>query len=351
MKSTSPLAAVVKVLQHVRKNARAYSPLLSKNEAATRSALVDPVLRALGWDLGNPFAVEFERSFMDTRVDYALSNCQNQVKVIVEAKALGGRLDDKKIILSLVSYAFTYGLQDIFLTNGLIWEHFSDFQPGKVTANRTLDLSNDDLVECAEYLVHRLDAAIYWPVEEEASLSVSATSTEKQMEELTRSLIALQTELGEIKAKLAQNLKTELEVKFEKSSEPVRRDQNFTALEDLPRVLTGKPAPHALRLPDGSIVPVNSWSSILLECVKYALKHNPSIQIPLPDRAGKKVHLIKVVAPDKQIRCGKVNFNGRPVYIHLNYDSNDCISNAIYILQMVPRDAIKVPAAVEGIYT
>lgn len=350
MKITSPLGTVVEVLKQVRQNARAYGPRLSKNEAATRSALVDPVLQALGWDLGNPFSVEFERSFMDTRVDYALSNCQDQVRVIVEAKALGGRLDDRKIMISLVTYAFTYGLQDIFLTDGLIWEHFFDFQPGKVAANRTLDLSKDDLVECAEYLVSRLDAAKYWPAADETNQPVSAPSNEKQLEELTRSLISLQTELGEIKVKLAESGKPEPKIKPQEPSQPVDQNQIFTSLEHLPPVLTGKKAPKVLRLPDGSLVPVNSWCTVLFSCVRFALNHHPSLPIPLPDKAGKKVCLLSETPPHRNDRFEKVDYNGKSIYVYLNYDSNHCIANAIYILNIVPKEAFKVPAAVEGTF-
>lgn len=52
--------------------AQEYAATLEKNEAATRAVLVDPVLRALGWDTANTYMVEVERVHADTRVDDAL---------------------------------------------------------------------------------------------------------------------------------------------------------------------------------------------------------------------------------------------------------------------------------------
>jgi len=49
-----------------------HAEALRKSERLTRYALIDPLLRGLGWDTGNPDEVRLEYSAGRGRVDYAL---------------------------------------------------------------------------------------------------------------------------------------------------------------------------------------------------------------------------------------------------------------------------------------
>ncbi len=158
MRIKSPLSNLSNAINQVKVSAAQYQQTLRRNEAATRAVLIDPILRALGWDTANTYMVEVEKTLAQTRVDYALYDHNADVKIVVEAKPLGGNLHQQNIVMSLVTYAFTYGIQDIFLTDGLVWEHYTNFQPGNVASN-VLDFSKDSPVDCAAYLVQRLDAA------------------------------------------------------------------------------------------------------------------------------------------------------------------------------------------------
>lgn len=344
----SPLSTVVEVLKKVSTDAKLYGSKLAKNEAATRSALIDPILRVLGWDLSNPFAVEFERTFLDTRVDYALINSQEQVKVIIEAKTLGGKLDDKKIIMSVLTYAFTYGLQDIFLTDGVVWEHFYDFAPGKVSANRTLDLSKDDLVDCAEYFVNRLDYSKYWPDTFETESKSVLSKTEKQIKELSKELISIQAELLVIEKSIEPLVLSYQSAKLSTGVENKISDTEFVELEKLPKRLTNMKPPIFLRLPDGSIVPISNWSDIISECCIFVMKNYSGLPIPLPDRAGKTVNLISFEKTSTSKRFLETKYNDKTVYVQKNYASNNCVSNALYILGFLPSEYKKVKPAVSG---
>jgi len=45
---------VLTTLQQIRERAERYRPLLTQNEGMTRSVLIDPLLRVLGWPLDDP---------------------------------------------------------------------------------------------------------------------------------------------------------------------------------------------------------------------------------------------------------------------------------------------------------
>jgi predicted type IV restriction endonuclease len=62
MLSASPLVSLYQVIQQVRLNAAANTGIFQKNEAATRAALIDPILRGPGWDTANVRMVEPERT-------------------------------------------------------------------------------------------------------------------------------------------------------------------------------------------------------------------------------------------------------------------------------------------------
>ena len=341
MRIRSPLSNLAEVLDEVKKSAETYRATLTRNEAATRAVLVDPVLRALGWETSNTNMVEVERTLAGTRVDYALYDANADVKIVVEAKALGKNLADHTVFMSLVTYAFTFGISDIFLTDGLTWLHYTDFHPGQNTPDKTIDLASHSPVASAAYLVQRLDAAKYWPEEQ------TIDSLAQRVAELESSLASLETELFRVKDRFVSTSPSNA---ADDASSPKilqtydEQSKGFVALATLNDLTGRKPA--FLRLPDGVQVTVKSWKDVLRECCKYALSTNAAISIPLPDYSGKKVNLFAWTQPAKGISFVKQEYNGRPLYIYVNYDANHAVANALYALEQAPPHLRKLEAAV-----
>src|SRR6266545_55655 len=151
----SPLSNLCDVLNLIKDSAKQYQSTLTKNEASTRAVLIDPVLRALGWDTANTHMVQIEKTLGSVRADYALYDINKDPKIIVEAKALGTNLVQQQLVMNLVTYAFHFQLNDVFMTDGLVWYHYSNFQPKNVTPTRVLDIVKDNPVEVAAYLVQQ----------------------------------------------------------------------------------------------------------------------------------------------------------------------------------------------------
>ena len=88
-------------------------------EQNTKTALIDPVLRALGWDVGDLEAVrqEYKRRPRDKPVDYALLLLRAPC-LFVEAKALGQNLDDRRWANQIMGYATVAGVEWVVLTDG-----------------------------------------------------------------------------------------------------------------------------------------------------------------------------------------------------------------------------------------
>jgi hypothetical protein len=334
----SPLSNLVEVLRELTAAADEYRSTLETNEAATRAVLIDPALRALGWDIGNTHMVEVERTLERARVDYALYNSNGQICVIIEAKSLGSNLSDENVLTSLLTYAFKASVQDVFLSDGLRWLHFNDFRPGKIEPSRVIQLSEGDIVESAAYFVQHIDAAMYWPEEEDID------SISQQVEQLRSNLQDVQRELVELKQGKefpSRSIPTRDKVLVEKTPS---RPLELHSIDDLPN-LSGK-SPNRMQLPNGLVVETRRWKDVLLAACRFVMENNPKIPVPLLDRAGKKVYLINIARPPKGISFYETKYAGKVVYIYTNYDSNNCVANAAHILKYTPTELRKVNAGV-----
>ena len=327
----SPLSNLSEVLLQIQESANLYRETLRKNESATRAVLIDPILRALGWDTANTNMVEVEKTIDSVRADYALYDSNAIPRIIVEAKALGTNLQQKKLVMSLVTYAFSFGLSDVFLTDGMIWQHFDNFQPGNLSPARVLNLAEDNSVTCAAYFVQHLDAARYWPIEQSIDvLSQRVDELENAVANLQKKLASLSLATGEAAEKAETG--------------EIAKEVVFIPLDELEDIAGKKPT--HFRLPDGQVLEINTWKDILRESCKFALEYNPSIPIPFPDRVGKKVSLFSHEKPAKKVSFVTEQYNGNKIYIYLNYDSHNCVANALYVLGQVPKEFVSVVPAI-----
>jgi hypothetical protein len=89
------------------------------NEQNTRATLVEPVLGALGWEVHDVTEVEreFRQKSRDKPVDYALL-VMREPRLFVEAKGLGGDLNDRRWANQIMGYAAVAGVEWIVLTDG-----------------------------------------------------------------------------------------------------------------------------------------------------------------------------------------------------------------------------------------
>ena len=243
------------------------------------------------------------------------------------------------LIMSLVNYAFTFKLQDILLTDGIIWQHFTNFQPGNVKVERTLNMISDNPVDCAAYLVQRLDAARFWPKQE------TIDRLAQQVMQLESSVATLQQEVDRFKAKTTP-ISDIADVDVH-ASNGVTKIKACVAYVDLDKLseITGKRPSH-LRLPDGAEIAVKRWKDVLRESCKFALASNPGIPIPLKDPRWKKVWLFSTVKPATGISYIMEQYNGQTIFIYVNDDANNCVANALHVLEQVPKNQRKIAAAV-----
>jgi len=128
-------------------------------EEPTKTALIIPVLQALGWDTTDLDEVlpEYKHTRKDNPVDYALLVDQKPC-LFVEAKALDTNIDDHKWMAQAVNYANTAGVEWCVLTDGNTYSLYNTHAPVPVgeklflTANVTDGKDRDEGMAILELL-------------------------------------------------------------------------------------------------------------------------------------------------------------------------------------------------------
>lgn len=120
-----PLNELVQVIETLKARIGAHRASLQASEALTRLALIQPVLRTLGWDTEDPSLVLPEFAVGGGWADYALLGADGKPAAVIEAKRLGTPLKNHRD--QMVNYANSSGIPYACLTDGNHWELYEVF--------------------------------------------------------------------------------------------------------------------------------------------------------------------------------------------------------------------------------
>ena len=270
-----------------------YRNSLNENETRTRTQLIDPLLRVLGWDVSDPQYVIPEFKVSDGWADYALLRDNGKPAAMVEAKKLDEPLKPAHRA-QMLKYAIELGIPYTGLTDGNHWELYNVFEPV--------------------------------PMEEKQILDVSILDTHSHESSLKLLLL------------WRQNLGAGTPVT---ANEPVLIDppkfdpppSNWKALSDY-EPPAGTPAPTAIRLWDNTEREINRWYDILLVVVEKLFDDTllKSEDTPIQwAKATYSIHTKSIHPTGKPFTSyRKVGKTGLFVNIHLS--ANDIRSNTKRLL-------------------
>lgn len=333
MLPSSPLAALSILVRQGAQNARLNAAILKKNEAATRATLIDPVLRALGWDTTNVRMVEPEKTIgSDLRVDYLLYDALGKPRFVVEAKCLGENLDKHGYVSKILGYALGFKVQTVFITDGLTWHCYTGPQLGAANEPLVFELSEENPVPAALALVQLLDAAncgYFLPASSSVPASVASTVAERAKQE----------------SAFTSAPKNKVQGETQKAVRPtVVSASHFIPITHT-NEFPGGQKPTQLRLPDGSVRALTTWKDVLLECCYFVLATVPNLKLPYPDKAGRKRFLLNLSKPAVGSSTPASYFEEN-IFIGTHYSAPDCLANALHILKRVLPANQKMEAAI-----
>ena len=133
------LGELVECIELLQERIRAHRDALRENETRTRMALIDPLLRVLGWDVSDPGMVTPEYQVEGGRADYALLRSDGGPAATVEAKKLGEALSSHR--MQMLNYANASGIEYAGLTDGDRWELYSVFERRQLHDRQKLEIS------------------------------------------------------------------------------------------------------------------------------------------------------------------------------------------------------------------
>jgi hypothetical protein len=295
------LEAIKRVCERIKR----YENQLRQNEMLTRYALVDPILRALGWDTEDPEQVVPEFSMRTGRADYALL-VKGKPCIIVEAEPLKAALT--RAAEQGVRYAVSEGIPYFVCTDGNRWVIYDTFKrvplEEKIIAQAEISSGGDVNYDAARQLL-----ALWRPAMPEVKVGAPLVATgERESEE---------------RRKPETRVETQLEQSLQRLKEQMR---------------PGQSPPTSIRFPDGTQEDLRTWKDLLVAVAKWALpKLKQKGKLPLDNLIQDQDRLIQ--NGRQMLRPQDIGYGW---LMETNFSSKDCVRNAVRILEAAGVSADQV---------
>lgn len=268
-------------IETLRKRIKEHRAYLEGYETRTRQVLIDPMLRALGWDVEDPHSVELEYGIKRKWVDYALMGSDKPIAVI-EAKVLGTSLDDD-VKQQVLNYANTDGVDYMVVTDGDHWQMFDVFKRGQLEDRVLMEfqLTQDEPYACA------LKALGLW--------RPNLASGEPPKEAATPIMI---------------NSSPEPEPSSEKEIVELSNNGDWVPIKSL-KIKKGKkrpPPPNAIKFPNASPKSIKNWVDLLESVAQYLVETK---RISAEDCPVHKTGLRRYLVHTEPIHATGTEFNDK----------------------------------------
>ena len=141
------LESLLELVETLKARIDDHGDKLRQSEWLTRYALIDPLLRELGWDTEDPSLVIPEYQSGHGRADYALLGDGIPV-MMVEAKKLGTQLQDS-VLGQGIQYCLMEGTSYFSVTDGQRWEVYETHRQVPINEKQVIgfDLKNHAAAE------------------------------------------------------------------------------------------------------------------------------------------------------------------------------------------------------------
>ena len=300
-----PLESLHVLVETLKERIATHGPALRASEALTRYALIDPLLRELGWDTADPSLVIPEYKSGNGRADYALLGDGGNPAMMVEAKSLGSSLRDAALSQG-IQYCLEKGTKHFALTDGSIWEIYETHRPVPIEEKRvvTLDFSSQPVSEvCLQAL------ALWRPSLEEGGAVPGSTP---------------------------------IIMPNPKQPPPpghVHDEHEWQSLLDLNPAKGDRP-PAEIRFPDGSLLAAKAWIDVVREVTRWLVstKQLYPDHCPIPQGGSSKWYLVAKSPQHKTSVDFTSSEKVETVWIEKNYGAPQQAENARTIVRHVGLD-------------
>ena len=283
---------LIQTIDTLKERIRKHKDYLGTYEARTRVSLIDPMLRALGWDVDDPDQVQVEPKTDNGWADYALLGISHRPVAFVEAKKLSENIAAHT--QQTIGYAISENMNGTnkisycACTNGDDWKVFDLFTQAPV-----MDVSitgNDSAKAAMKFLG-------LW------RRSLSGGKFNNANEPLFGLGVSLTAASSVTVAPSAATL-LPLPSLPHAASRTSRASRSTSVATQPPTTgwtsLTGTfetthaPPPSAIRLPDGKEIPLKIWRGVLIETALWLYRSSLLTRESCPIPSGKKRNLFSL---------------------------------------------------------
>ena len=299
-------------------------------ESRTRTALIDPLLCSLGWDVSDPSKVTIEPRTDGGWADYALLDDRSRTVVFVEAK----RLSDSNLhVKQTIGYAISENMQGTSFvrycafTNGDVWELYD------LTTQRPVlkaSVVSDETAKCALQLLglwrasmgDRLYSAAVEPVVDGPGRPLYDPAPPPPS---VNPPDPVQPAAWTAPPAPASHHKQ------------IRDEGNWSPLSEA-TYSNGDPAPLQMRFPDDSVVSVTTWYDLMVEATRWLSNSNLLQSHHCPIFVSRKRYLVSTTPYHPGGKPMRTRKEVNSLYVEAHYQAIQCIRNARSIIEKVGQD-------------
>ena len=296
------------LIETLQARINAHGPALQQSEALSRYSLIDPLLRGLGWDTGDPSQVMPEYRSAAGSADYALLGTTGKPQIIVEAKKLGTQLDFK-VRGQVTGYCQEEGIPYAVITDGRLWELYDVFKP---VAMKDSIITTLDLVDAP------------------------ATTTLKALALWRPSVAAGRIQIGASSVSDGSGL-TEQE-----TPTAVPPDMKDLASADWHQLSSFMPekgtVPSAVRLPDQTTAIARGWGDFIAEIGRYLYEHGHLKKSLVPIQRSKNSYIVAESPVNPTGKRFSASRKIGPYYANVNFTSLTLVRDARFMIKKTNQD-------------
>ena len=302
-------------IEKLRERIETHQDKLKQSEALTRNALVDPLLRALGWDTEDPALAMPEYRLGSGFADYALLN-GGKPAIVIEAKKLGTPL--YSAAEQSVTYCVNAGIRYFVATDGRKWDVYETHRPVPLAEKKivSFDIMDSPADVC-------LDALVLW------RRSVQSGTVRKAQ----TPLLEPENEVPPVKPEPSPDI----------NYITPTPDSDWQLLTQLKSVAKGRMPSAEIRFPDGSTAQIKEWYSITVEIVRWLCQQGKLDETHIPVQGKAKGTYILSNKPCNSPNSKRKDFYS-PQRIGKWYIPGDAgtakaqVENAISIVEKVGKE-------------
>ena len=309
-----PLENLLTLIEKFRERIDAHGDALRQSEALTRYALIDPLLRELGWDTEDPDMVVPEYRVQNNQIsDYVLYHDGDPV-IVIESKKLAEPLRGGKALDQGILYCAYTGAGYFLLTDGNSWEVY---ESGKTSPITSFDLTGGSAADaCLKAL------ALWRPSVISGQIAVGGTPVIGLPDNRTNATEPQPAEETAVQP-----------------TPPITDGEKWQTLSVFNPEPKTQP-PGKIMFPDGSRASPKRWYEILTEIARWLVENGnlSESQCPILRGPRSKKSLVDIESVHSD---GTSFFNFKSVgslYIDTHGNARTLINRSKYLIQHVGQD-------------